>query len=134
MIILHYISNYVAVLNHAIRTKRLYCRILYTKLGERLTSLLFKHGYILSYRIISNLQYSFLYIQLKKTNLYNPFLSITLISKPSNIIYWSVDRLVFECSRSGNLTQYILSTTQGFLFSNNAIASNLGGQVLFKIN
>jgi ribosomal protein S8 len=129
-----YISNFIAILNYAIKTKRIYCRIVYTKLGQRLTSLLFKHGYILNYRIISNTSYSFIYIQLKRINGFNPLLSIQLVSKPTNIIYWSVDRLIEECSRSGELTQYVLSTSKGLLLSNNAISARLGGKILFRIN
>lgn len=129
-----YISNYISILNHAIRTKRIYCRIAYTKLGHRITSLLFKHGYILHYRVISNISYSFIYIQLKRLNAFNPLLSINLVSKPTNVIYWSVDRLMDECIRAGELTQYVLSTSKGLLFSNNAISARLGGKILFRIN
>jgi ribosomal protein S8 len=134
MVINNYIANYVAVLNYALKTRRIYCRILYTKLGDRLCSLLFTHGYILNYRVISNLTYSFIYIQLKRVNSLNPLFSLQLISKPTNVIYWTIDRLMDECSRSGILTQYVLSTSKGLLFSNNAIASRVGGKVLFKIN
>jgi ribosomal protein S8 len=134
MITNDYISNYIAILNHALRTKRIYCRVLYTKLGYRLTSLLFKHGYILHYRIISTISYSHIYIQLKRSNGLNPLLSVHMISKPTNIIYWSVIRLMEECSRGGELTQYVLSTSKGLLLSNNAISLQLGGKVLFRIN
>lgn len=134
MVINNYIANYVSILNYAIRTKRIYCRILYTKLGERLTSLLFKNGYLLNYRIISNISYSYIYIQLKHINSFNPLLNIQLISKPTNCIYWSVDKLSEECSRCGSLTQYMLSTCRGLLLSNNAIAARVGGKILFRIN
>jgi ribosomal protein S8 len=134
MIINNYIANYVAMLNYAIKTKRIYCRILYTKLGERLSSLLFVHGYILNYRIISNYTYSYIYIQLKRITSFNPILSVQLISKPTNVIYWTIDRLMDECNRSGELTQYVLSTSKGLLLSNNAISSRVGGKILFKIN
>jgi len=134
MIINNYIANYVAMLNYAIKTKRIYCRILYTKLGERLSSLLFIHGYILNYRIISNCTYSYIYIQLKRIISFNPLLSIQLVSKPTNVIYWTIDRLMDECNRAGELTQYVLSTSKGLLLSNNAIASRVGGKILFKIN
>lgn len=129
-----YISNLVSILNYSIQTKRIYCRIEYTKLGERLISLLFTHGYILSYRIINNKGISYIYIQLKKTNSFNPLLKIQLISKPTNIICWSHERLIRECTRSGSLTQFVLSTTEGFLFSKDAINTGLGGKILFKIN
>jgi ribosomal protein S8 len=130
----NYIANYVAILNYAIKTKRIYCRIVYTKLGERLTSLLFKHGYILMYRILPQMTFSFIYIQLKKIHSFNPLFNVQLVSKPTNLIYWTVDRLIDECARSGVLTQYVLSTPKGLLLSNNAIAARLGGKVLFKIN
>jgi ribosomal protein S8 len=134
IVISNYVANYISIINYAIRTKKLYCRILYTKYGERITSLLFRHGYILSYRIINEKNYSFLYIQLKKSNMFNPLLQLKLISKPKNSTYWTAKRLINECLWSNNLTFYVLSTSKGLLLSNNAIEHNVGGKVLFKIN
>lgn len=130
----NYVANYVAILNYAIKTNRLYCRILYTKYGEKITSLLFRSGYILSYRIINENNYSYIYIQLKQVNMFNPLLQLKLISRPKNNVYWTVKRLTNECLWSNNATIYILSTSKGLLFSNNAIEHNVGGKVLFRIN
>jgi ribosomal protein S8 len=131
----NYICNFVSIIHYAIITKRQYCRILCTKVGLRLVSLLFKNGYLLSYRLVMNQTKKYIYIQLKNvTHLLNPLHNIKLISRPSNVVYWTVEKLNKELTRGGRLTHYILYTDKGLIFSNTALSLNVGGHVLFKIN
>ena len=130
----NYIANYVAIVHYSIITRRMYCRILHTNIGERLTSILYKQGYFLMYRIIPQGTISYIYIQLKHARAFMPLLSIKLVSKPTNLIYWTIDRLLEETARGGALTQYMLSTSKGLLLSSNAISLGVGGKVLFRIN
>jgi len=130
----HYLANYISILNHAVITKRYHCRALHTTIGERVTSMLLQQGYIAGYRIINMGSYSYIYIQLKVSNTFNPLKTIKLISKPTNRVFWTCQKLTKHCTRTHNLTQYLLSTPYGLLFSKDAIASHTGGEVLFSIN
>jgi ribosomal protein S8 len=130
----NYIANFISILNYSIITKRNYCKIIYTKLGERLISLLFKHGYITYYRFISNINKKYIYIFLKNQSMLNSIFQLKLISKSRSRIYWSFKRLWKEYTSANSITRYILSTSKGIIISSSAIDYNIGGEILFRLN
>jgi len=66
--------------------------------------------------------------------MYNPLFQIKLISKSGNNIYWSIKKLIQEHIAADTITDYVLSTSKGILFSTTALEYGIGGKVLFKIN
>lgn len=130
----NYIANFVAILNYSIITKRNYCRVLHTNLGLRIISLLFGKGYISFYRFVNTISKKYIYIGFKYELMLNPLFQIKLISKSGNYVHWSLKKLTQEHMDSESITDYLLSTSKGILFSVQALEYGIGGQVLFKIN
>lgn len=130
----NYIANFVSIINYSIITRRSYCRIIHTNVGVRIVSLLFNKGYISFYRFIKTIDRNYIYISLKYHLMLNPLFQIKLVSKSGNNIYWSLKKLIQEHLSADTITDYVLSTSKGLLFSNTAVEYRVGGKVLFKIN
>lgn len=130
----NYIANFVSIINYSIITRRNYCRIIHTNVGVRIVSLLFNKGYISFYRFIKTINRNYIYISLKYHLMFNPLFQIKLVSKSGNNIYWSLKKLIQEHYSADTITDYVLSTSKGLLFSSNAVEYRVGGKVLFKIN
>ena len=130
----NYIANFVSIINYSIITRRNYCRVIHTNMGARIVSLLFNKGYISFYRYIRTLNKEYIYVSLKYHLMLNPLFQIKLVSKSGNNIYWSLKKLIQEHLSADTITDYVLSTSKGLLFSNTALEYGIGGKVLFKIN
>lgn len=115
-------------------TNRNYCKVINTRLGERITSLLFINGYILFYRFINSDRNSYIYIYLKTHVMTNPLYQLDLISTPTHNIYWTFKHLCYKCSSYRGMNSYILSTSKGVITSTMSLQYHIGGKILFKIN
>lgn len=130
----NYIANFISILNFSIITKRNYCKIIYTRLGEQLISLLFKYGYVTYYRFINNINKRYIYIFLKNQAMLNSIFQLKLISKSRGRVYWNSKRLWKECTLANSTTRYVLSTSRGIIISSLAIEYSIGGEILFRLN
>src|SRR6185312_6637874 len=128
IIVNNYVCNFIAILNYSIYTNRFFCRIPYRKVGEQLCSLLFKHGYILSYRCITYKNKDYIYVMMKCVKNINPLYQLKMISRPGSSIYWTVNKLTDELSSGSVYTQYVISTPKGILLSNVAVEKQIGGK------
>lgn len=130
----NYIANFVSIINYSIITKRNYCRVIHTNLGVRIVSLLFDKGYISFYRFVNSISNRYIYIGFKYELMLNPLFQIKLVSKSGNYIYWSLKKLIQEHMDAESITDYLLTTSKGIIFSDRALEYGIGGKVLFKIN
>lgn len=130
----NYIANFISIINYSIITRRNYCRVIHTSMGTRIVSLLFNKGYISFYRYIRTLNRNYIYISFKYHLMSNPLFQIKLVSKSGNNIYWSLKKLIQEHLSADTITDYVLSTSKGIIFSDTAMEYGVGGKVLFKIN
>lgn len=109
-----------------------------SKVVIEIIDILFKEGYILSYRIIKKNGFDFIEIQLKyywlnKLNYkyVNAITDIKIISKPGRRVYSKVKELEGVNNGLGTL---IISTAEGIMTDKRARDENLGGEILIKIN
>ena len=59
------------------------------------------------------------------------FSKIIRISKPGKRIYWSLDILKSKVVKEGKF--YIISTNNGIITSNEALKTNISGEILIEI-
>lgn len=90
-----------------------------------LTKIFYDLGYIASYRIFNNK--IFINMKVYKNNLL--LQQITCISSPGRMIYCKNNKLNYY---NNNIYNLIISSPKGFITTKEAIASNLGGFILFK--
>lgn len=102
----------------------------YTKKNNNLLFVLYKEGYILSFKRLNNDKTKIIvYLKYYKDK---PLIQKTKqISKPSKRVFCST-KILAKQKKLNNLI--ILSTTKGFMSSTNALILNLGGELLCQIN
>lgn len=99
----------------------------YSKNSLNLCDLLYKNGYITSFRHLNNkIDVSLKYLE-KTPNI----IKITLYSKPGRRLYLSCDQLLEKYSLQDFV---IVSTKYGFLTIIDAYQMRVGGQIICKIN
>lgn len=123
------ISIYSSILNQAIKTKKNTINIPFNKITLSISSLLYKENLIYSY----NIDYLTKRIQIALVQIdgnFN-FSKIIRISKPGKRIYWSLDILKSKVVKEGKF--YIISTNNGIITSNEALKTNISGEILIEI-
>jgi len=124
------ISIYSSILNQAIKTKKNTINIPFNKITLSISSLLYKENLIYSY----NIDYLTKRIQIALVQIdgnFN-FSKIIRISKPGKRIYWSLDILKSKVVKEGKF--YIISTNNGIITSNEALKTNISGEILIEIS
>lgn len=124
------ISIYSSILNQAIKTKKNTINIPFNKITLSISSLLYKENLIYSY----NIDYLTKRIQIALVQMdgnFN-FSKIIRISKPGKRIYWSLDILKSKVVKEGKF--YIISTNNGIITSNEALKTNISGEILIEIS
>lgn len=124
------ISIYSSILNQAIKTKKNTINIPFNKITLSISSLLYKENLIYSY----NIDYLTKRIQIALIQIdgnFN-FSKIIRISKPGKRIYWSLDILKSKVVKEGKF--YIISTNNGIITSNEALKTNISGEILIEIS
>ena len=107
-------------------------KVLKTGLAIKFLFLLYKMGLIRSFFILRNQREILVYLKYKNKK---PLIfDITVVSKPSKRIYWSLSTLSIFYRKYSLSTIYILSTSKGLITSNDAILKDfVSGEVLCKI-
>lgn len=95
------------------------------KLTRRIISLLYKEGYILSYKRRDDKDMK---IELKRYTRIPIFKNLKLCSSPSKAVFLSFKQII-HLNTKKNL--YILSTNKGIMTGNSCKALKLGGVLLF---
>lgn len=63
----------------------------------------------------------------------NAITSLDLISSPGHTNYCTYRQLVFLCRNKAGRGYYVLSTSKGFLSSDEALSYRIGGELLLRI-
>ena len=123
------ISNYVCVLNQAIKTNKTTLFIPYNRINFLISSLLYRENLIYLYQI----NYSTNKIKISLNKLDNQFIfsRICRVSKPSKRVYFKSEDVKRKVIKEGRF--FILSTNKGIITSNEAIKKNVFGEVLMEI-
>lgn len=86
-------------------------------------------GLIRGFKIVKSTK---VIVNLRYYNGHHIFFKLGLVSKPSNRIYWNMNRLYKEVDKQNSLI-YIISTKQGLLLGSECLWRSLTGEVLIKI-
>lgn len=128
------IPNFFAILNNALVQKKFFCKVPSNTNTLALCSLFFRHGYILGYREMNSFSHKYIYVTLKTAKFQTPLNRVKLISRGGNNVFWRCDKLHTKIKESGPLTQFILSTRDGFLFAQESLERGIGGKILCQLN
>ncbi len=101
----------------------------YTKIIIELVDILYVNGIIRGYKFVDEFIRIFFKYNLNK----HKTVHLTLVSKPSRRIYWTVGFLSKKFNKNNICEFYIISTTKGLKLSTESLlGKNLGGEVLLK--
>jgi ribosomal protein S8 len=128
------ISNLLSIITNTIKNNKneLLLRCDHSLLD--IISVLYKEGYILSYKIIINNNNSWIYVVLNKKNGNFLIKKIKRISKPSQRSFCSLVTLKNLYSFSNGETNYIISTSRGIFTGKSCLAHGFSGEILLQIN
>jgi ribosomal protein S8 len=123
------VSNFVAIINQAVKTNKNTIFVPYTRVTLNLCSLFYREGLIYVYQI----DYKENKIKICINQLDNNFIffKVRRISKPSRKIYWPINKLKNKVIKEGRF--YILSTNIGLITSNQALIKNVSGEIWMEI-
>ena len=124
------IANYLTALRNAIGARKKVVTIPASKIKTEITRVLFEQGYILSYKVVESEGKSTLMIALKYNNKRSVIEKLIRVSKPGLRKYTSM--LQMPKVRSG-LGLVVVSTNKGVMTDKEAIAAQVGGELLCYI-
>lgn len=122
------ISNMFAHIRNAIKLNALTVNIPYSKINIKLLQIFQTEGFILGYEV-SNIRYVTVFLKYLSTG--SVIKELKRISKPSKRIYM---RSKQNYLINNGFSFYILSTPLGLMTNIKAKLSNVGGEVICKIN
>jgi ribosomal protein S8 len=123
------VSNFVSLLNQALKTNKFIFYVPYNKINFNISSLLYKENLIYSYQI--NYLTKKIKISLNKSDDQYSFNRVIRVSKPSKRIYYNSSDVKRKINKENCF--YILSTNIGVITSNEAVKKNTFGEVLMEI-
>ena len=128
----HLLSDSISRINVAYRSRLLSVKVLKSKLIINFLYLLYKIGLIRSFFILSNEKSILVYLKYKNNK---PIIySMSIVSKPSRRIYWTLSALSHNYRKYAFSSFYIISTSKGLITSNEALfQKNISGEILCKI-
>jgi small subunit ribosomal protein S8 len=128
----HNLSDLIIRIKNAQKLHLISIKVIKTNLAINFLFLLYKMGLIRSFFVLRNQREILVY--LKYRNKKPLIFDITVVSKPSKRIYWSLSTLSIFYRKYSLSTMYILSTSKGLITSNDAILKDfVSGEVLCKI-
>lgn len=98
------------------------------KLTSQIVSLLYKEGYLLSYKKINRIGSSFMEVVVKNSSRVSIFRDLKICSSPSNTLFLSFKQ-VSDLNTKKNL--YVLSTNKGLITGTLCKSLKVGGTLLF---
>jgi len=126
----HSISNLISKINYGVQKRLRFLNIQLDYVTLKLLHMLYTNGVIRSYRILDDRRVSIYF----KYFLCNKVFKISIVSKPGNRIYWSVNKLLKNYNKNNFSGFYIISTQKGLYTSNKCILEDhISGEILLKI-
>lgn len=127
----HSISNLISKINYGVQKRLRFLNIEKDLVTLKLLKIFYINGIIRSYKILNNKTISIYF----KYNNSNKIIHWSIISKPSNRIFWKINKLIKNYNKNNFSGFYIISTQKGLLTSNNCILENhISGEILLKIS
>tara|TARA_B110000211_G_scaffold104210_1_gene121311 strand:- start:1587 stop:1967 length:381 start_codon:yes stop_codon:yes gene_type:complete len=120
------VADGFARIKNAQSVNNLETTVLHSKFMLEILTVLRNEGYIRGF----SLNTGKIKVYLKYFNKNPTFNNISLISKPSRKIFYSVSNLFKKNTQTGT---FIISTSQGLFSSRDAVKKNLGGEVVCYI-
>lgn len=120
------VADGFARIKNAQSVNNLETTVLHSKFMLEILTVLRNEGYIRGF----SLNTGKIKVYLKYFNKNPTFNNISLISKPSRKIFYSVSNLLKKNTQTGT---FIISTSQGLFSSRDAVKKNLGGEVVCYI-
>lgn len=128
------LSNFISNIKNALINKKLSVIIPFSNFILQIVKLLYKEGFLISYKIVNINKNIYILCSLKKSNGLFSIHQIKRISKPSQRIYYSVNELNKINLLSNGDSIYIISTPYGVYTEKVCLEKKLSGEILCKIN
>jgi small subunit ribosomal protein S8 len=132
------ISNLIACLNKAVKSKKRIVSIRLTKQNKQIISLLYNEGYISSYKYLLYINKNKMSILVRIVLRYynnNPVLhNIKHISKPGHKKFYNLNTIRRNYRFNNIGCDYVYSTNRGILTGTECLNYGIGGIPLFIIN
>lgn len=127
----HSISNLISKINYGVQKRLRFLNIEKDLVTLKILKIFYTNGIIRSYKILNDKTVSIYF----KYNNSNKIINLSIISKPSNRIFWKINKLIKNYNKNNFSGFYILSTQKGLLTSNNCILEkHISGEILLKIS
>jgi len=126
------LSDLICKIKVAYKLHLLSIKVLKNKLSIKFLYLIYKVGLIRGFFILENENNIIVYLKYKnnKPSIYD----ISIVSKPSKRVYWTLNVLSHYYRKHSISHFYIISTSKGLITSNEAILfKNISGEILCKI-
>ena len=125
----YHLANFVQKLNMGTFRHLRYIIIPVNDYHLLLLAILYKHGVIRTYMIVKDQIYIYFKYYVGKI-----LFRFKLVSKPSKRIYWNLNQLSLNYSKSNFCGFYIISTPKGLLTSHDCLLfEHISGEVLLKV-
>lgn len=128
------LSNFISIIKNSLLNNRLHIVFPYNKLILDIIKLLYNQGYLVGYKITNTNKHTYISCILKKVEGNYCIHDIKQISKPSQRVYYNINRLSKVNTLSKGDTTYIISTPYGVLSDKLCLSKRISGEILFKIN
>jgi small subunit ribosomal protein S8 len=125
------ISSFVACLNQSSKAKKKTTVVRYSRMVEKICSILYRKGYLLGYKVINN---HYIAVELKYYNNLPLIHGLKRISRPGRRIYMSNTQIKNLHTYIHGDSEYVITTSSGVYTAKECIIRGLSGEVLFKIN
>jgi len=126
----HLISNLISKINYGSRKRLRFIKVGLNSTTLELLNILYTNGVIRSYRV----EHDDIYIYYKYY-LCQIAVRLTIISKPGNRIYWTLNKLSTKFNNNSFSGFYIISTQKGLHTSDFCLTRGItGGEILIKVS
>ncbi len=125
------IADMLTIIRNGCRAKKLEVTVPHSKLKEMILEVMKREGFIPAYEVTKTGNHNYVKIRLAYDEKKKPIISqIVRVSKPGRRIYAGKDSIV-PVRRGLGIS--ILSTSKGIMTDKEAIANNVGGEIICKI-
>jgi len=126
----HLVSNLVSKINYGSRKRLRFIKVVLNSTTLELLEILYNNGVIRSYRVEQDDVYIYY-----KYYLCQIAVNLTIISKPGNRIYWTLNKLSAKYNNNSFSGFYIISTQKGLYTSDVCLIRGIaGGEILIKVS
>ena len=126
----HLISNLTTKINYGTQKRLRFINVESNKITLKILNILYKNGAIRSYKILNTNKISIYF----KYYICNKIIKITILSKPGNKKYFSLNNLIKNYNNNTFSGFYIISTQKGLFTSDICLLKeHCAGEILLKI-